>query len=136
MSNKKGKVLIVDDEQSILEALRDTLSEDYDVKSATNGREALDMLKKYTPDVILLDIAMPVMDGFETLDNIKKMGLGVKIPVVFLTARAQITDIEKGLGKGAYDYMVKPFMPSRLLDKLYEIFFRLNEREEKKDKKK
>ena len=137
MLKRKGKVLIVDDEPSILGAIRETIAEDYDVATATNGKEALEVLNTFMPDVILLDVAMPEMDGFETFDRIKKMGLGIKIPVMFLTARAQIMDIEKGLGKGAYDYMVKPFLPSRLLDKLHEIFRRLKTREEeKKDKKK
>lgn len=134
MGEKKGKILIVDDEPSILGAIKETLSEDYDVISAVNGKEALELLKKNLPDVIVLDVAMPDMDGFETFDRIKRMGLGIKIPVVFLTARAQIVDIEKGLGKGAYDYMVKPFLPSRLLDKMHEIFYRLKTREEEKKK--
>ena len=137
MLKRKGKVLIVDDEPSILGAIRETIAEDYDVATATNGKEALEVLNTFMPDVILLDVAMPEMDGFETFDRIKKMGLGIKIPVMFLTARAQIMDIEKGLGKGAYDYMVKPFLPSRLLDKLHEIFQRLKTRkEEKKGKNK
>src|SRR5665811_945931 len=108
MLKRKGKVLIVDDEPSILGAIRETIAEDYDVATATNGKEALEVLNTFMPDVILLDVAMPEMDGFETFDRIKKMGLGIKIPVMFLTARAQIMDIEKGLGTVSYTHLTLP----------------------------
>ena len=93
------------------------------------------MLEKHSPDMVLLDISMPEMDGLETFDAIKRRGLGIKIPVVFLTAKGQLADIETGLGKGAYSYIVKPFLPTHLLDKLDEIFGKLKTREDMKKKK-
>ncbi len=131
----KGTILCIDDEPGILEVLRETLDGEYDVLTATNGKEALAVLDKKLPDMILSDVSMPVMDGLEFLANLKKRGLGVKIPLVFLSAKGQVTDVEKGVGQGAYGYIVKPFLPTRLVEKVEEVFVKLSARKNmKKDK--
>ena len=130
----KGTILVVDDEPSILSALNDTLEDEYVVLKATNGVEALAVLDKSIPDLIISDISMPNMDGMQLLENVKRRGLGVKIPFLFLSAKGQVADVEKGLTKGAYAYIVKPFLPTRLLEKVEEIFTKLQTRKDMKKK--
>lgn len=130
----KGTILIVDDEPAVLGVLEEILSCDYDVMPAYNGKEALVLLEKKLPDLIIADISMPLMDGFELLDNIERKEIGVKIPLLFLTARGQISDIEKGLKHGAYGYMVKPFLPTQLIAKVEEIFDKLKKRKNDRNK--
>ncbi|HRU39595.1 MAG TPA: response regulator [Candidatus Goldiibacteriota bacterium] len=130
--NKLGTILVVDDEPAILSALVDTLEDDYTVLTATNGKEALALLDKKLPDLIISDVSMPQMDGLEFLTNLKKKGLGVKIPLIFLSAKGQVADVEKGVNLGAYGYIVKPFLPTRLLEKVEEVFVKLEARKKMK----
>jgi CheY-like chemotaxis protein len=132
--NKKGTILVIDDEPAILSALVETLEDDYSLMTATNGKEALSLLEKKLPDMIISDVSMPVMDGLEFMSNLKKKGLNIKVPLVYLSAKGQITDVEKGVSLGAYGYLVKPFLPTRLLDKVEEVFEKLAERKKMKDK--
>lgn len=132
--NKLGTILLVDDEPAILSALVETLEDDYNIMTATNGRDALLLLEKRLPDLIISDVSMPVMDGLALLSEIKKKGLGVKIPFMFLSAKGQINDVEKGVSLGAYGYLVKPFLPTRLLEKVEEVFEKLAERKKMKGK--
>lgn len=127
-----GTILCVDDEPGILAVLKETLDDQYDVLTATNGVEALAVLDKKLPDLILSDISMPKMDGLEFLSNLKKRGLNVKIPLIFLSARGQVSDVEKGVGMGAYGYIVKPFLPTRLIEKVEEVFNKLAARKNMK----
>jgi CheY-like chemotaxis protein len=128
----KGTILCIDDEPAILAVLKETLDDEYDVMTATNGKEGLAVLDKKLPDLIISDISMPVMDGLEFLSNLKKRGLNIKIPLVFLSARGQVSDVEKGVGLGAYGYIVKPFLPTRLIEKVDEVFTKLAARKNMK----
>jgi CheY-like chemotaxis protein len=121
MSEKK-KIVIADDEPFILSALQDTLTDDYTVFSASNGKEAVALVGRTMPDLVILDVMMPDMDGLEACKVLKKDEVTAAIPVILLTAKGQITDIEKGFKSGADAYVVKPFSPARLIEKVEEIF--------------
>ena len=128
----RGTILVVDDEPGILEVLDETLSPYYDIMTAANGKEALGLLEKKHPDIIISDVSMPVMDGLELMTSLRRMDLSVKIPLLFLSARGQIADVEKGLQMGAYGYVVKPFLPTQLTLKVDEMFEKLATRRKMK----
>jgi C4-dicarboxylate-specific signal transduction histidine kinase len=104
----KEKILIVDDFPASVRILANKLAEDYRVLTATSGSEALDIIHAEPPDLILLDIMMPVMDGYELCRLLKQDEKFRNIPVIFVTARAEEEDEEKGLALGAVDYLIKP----------------------------
>ena len=133
--SKLGTIMLVDDEPSILSALVETLEDDYNLMTATNGKEALLLLDKKLPDLIISDVSMPVMDGLAFLSSLKQKGLAVKIPLIFLSAKGQVVDVEKGVSLGAYGYIVKPFLPTRLIDKVEEVFTKLAARKKMKEDK-
>ena len=100
-------ILAVDDEKSILKLLEANLSvEGYRVATASNGREALALLKEQEPDLVLLDMMMPGLDGFQVLDLIRQDS---NVPVVMLTAKAGIAPLHDALAQGADGYILKPF---------------------------
>ncbi len=112
MNRKSGrqKLLIVDDVASNIRVLAETFLSDYDVSVATNGYEALEIANsKNPPDLILLDIMMPGMDGYEVCRRLKSEKNTQNIPVIFITARTQEDDETRGLGLEAVDYITKPF---------------------------
>ena len=109
MDLKKNNLLIVDDENANLKVLTHILGADYTIYTATNGANAIQKAKELNPDLILLDILMPGMDGYETLSTIKKTEEINKIPVVFITGLDSVEDEEKGLSLDAADYITKPF---------------------------
>ncbi|HPD18799.1 MAG TPA: response regulator, partial [Candidatus Goldiibacteriota bacterium] len=111
---EKKKIVVADDEPFILSALQDTLSEQYSVYSATNGKIAIEEVRNVKPDLIILDIMMPEMDGLEACKILKRDKETSGTPIILLTAKGQITDIEKGFKSGADAYVVKPFSPARL----------------------
>lgn len=103
---KKGKILIVDDDAYVCDSLAALLGSDgYTVVTAQNGNEALRRLYKERPDLVLLDVIMPGMDGWEVCRRIREMS---DVPIVMLTARGQVKDRVRGLDLGADDYLVKP----------------------------
>ena len=105
MDNKK-KILVIEDEATLQKALNDVLAQDgYDVLSALDGMSGLDLALKENPDLILLDIILPKMDGFEVLKRLKEKES--KIPVIILTNLSDINDIQKALDLGATTYLVK-----------------------------
>lgn len=119
---KKGKILVVDDEVYILHILDFSLgAEGFDVISANNGELAIEKAKQEQPDLIVLDIMMPVLDGYETCRRLKQQPETKEIPVVLLTAKGRDVDKRVGFEAGAIDYIVKPFSPSRLIDRISEI---------------
>lgn len=113
---KTPKLLVVEDDPAMLIALRDILSgAGYDVQTAVNGAEALQNLTNVRPALILSDIAMPVMDGFELLEAVRKRPAGATIPFIFLTARGTREDIFTGKSLGVDDYITKPVTSKELL---------------------
>jgi two-component system sensor histidine kinase/response regulator len=113
---KKPLVLIVDDAAKNLQVLGTILKEEpVDIAAAMNGKQALAVIEKTRPDLILLDIMMPELDGFATMKQLKSNQDTAEIPVIFLTARTEMEDIVKGLKLGAVDYITKPFNSTELL---------------------
>jgi two-component system alkaline phosphatase synthesis response regulator PhoP len=122
---KAGKILVVDDESDIIEFISYNLKkEGYDVFTASNGKEALPIAKKVRPDLILLDVMMPIMDGIETCKQIKADPDFAKTFVVFLTARAEEYSEIEGFNVGADDYIAKPIKPKVLITRLNAILRR------------
>ncbi|MFM9987257.1 response regulator transcription factor [Flavobacterium sp.] len=116
------KILIVDDEPNIVMALEYTFKKNnYQVFIARDGQEALDILKTNYPDVIILDIMMPMVDGYATLEQIKKEDNLKHTKVIFLSAKNKESDIEKGLSLGADAYMTKPFSIKKIVDQVSEL---------------
>ncbi|TAF09467.1 MAG: response regulator [Flavobacteriia bacterium] len=116
------KILIVDDEPNIVMTLEYTFKKsNYEVFIARDGQEALDILKTNFPDVIILDIMMPMVDGFATLEQIRKDANLQHTKVLFLSAKNKESDIEKGLALGADAYMTKPFSIKKVVEKVEEL---------------
>jgi two-component system alkaline phosphatase synthesis response regulator PhoP/two-component system response regulator VicR len=110
------KILVVDDEERIVKLLQVNLQKaGYDVVSASNGNEALNIIKKEKPDLIILDIMMPEMDGIEALRKLKQDKKTKKIPVVMLTCKSEDKDIFCGWKEGADAYLTKPFEPAEVI---------------------
>lgn len=107
----RAKILVVDDTKTNIEVLEGILSNDYDMYVALNGKKALMLAEKVKPDLILLDVMMPEMDGYETLRQMRANGLVENTPVIFLTAKADSKSEQTGLDLGAVDYITKPFNP-------------------------
>ena len=108
----KNLILVVDDEPPIVRLVKAKLRVDgYEVLTASAGEEALEILSQESPDLVVLDVMMPDMDGFETLRRIRQLS---NVPVVMLTARGSDMDKLKGLQSGADDYITKPFNPDEL----------------------
>ena len=117
-----GKVLVVDDEVYILHILDFILgAESYDVVTATNGEQALQKVREEKPDLVILDIMMPKLDGYETCRMIKNDPATKNIPVILLTAKGREVDQKLGREVGANDYMTKPFSPSKLIERVQAI---------------
>lgn len=113
------KILIVDDEPNILMALEYTLKKnDFQVFIARDGEEAIAIAQDKIPDVVVLDIMMPKVDGFEVLNFIKKHKDLNKTKVIFLSAKNKEKDIQKGLDQGADQYLTKPFSMKKLLQEI------------------
>ena len=109
---QKYNILIVDDENLNIMNLTHILSPDYTVYAAKNGKNAIASARKYLPDLILLDIIMPDMDGYDVISELKAFEETRNIPVIFVTGLNESGDEEKGLALGAADYLVKPFSPA------------------------
>ena len=111
MEAKQGSILIVDDENANLKILTHILGSQYTIYTAANGADAIKKASDSMPDLILLDIIMPGMDGYKTLSEIKKTDRIKKIPVIFISGLDSDEDEEKGLSLDAADYITKPFSP-------------------------
>ena len=114
----KPVVLIVDDTPDNITLLSGLLKDFYKIKVAINGEKALSMVEKQPPDIILLDVMMPVMDGYETCRRLKSESRWKDIPVIFLTSKNEIEDESKGFEYGASDYITKPVNPVILLSRV------------------
>ena len=115
------KILVVDDDPHIVKLVESRLKANrYDVITAKNGIESLEKANKEKPDLIILDILMPEMDGYQTLRELKESAETKSIPVIMFTAKGQSEDVEKSYELGASDYIVKPFTPVTLLEKIHK----------------
>lgn len=111
MDEKSSRVLIVDDEPVNLKILSNILADDYAVSAALSGEQALTVAKRLVPDLILLDVMMPEIDGYEVCRRLKKDPATEEIPVIFLTSKTEVEDETEGFSVGAVDYIAKPYNP-------------------------
>ena len=119
----KRKILVVDDEEDILNFLEMVLTEKgYEVVTAAGGHEALTRVQIERPDLVLLDVMMPQMDGWEVLKLLRVDEGTAQVPVAMLSARTEARDRVQGLQEGAIDYICKPFSLQELLGKIEAIF--------------
>jgi CheY-like chemotaxis protein len=120
---KLGRVLVVEDDPDIQKVVRMSLKMRgvAQIEIVETGPECIARLATFTPDVILLDVMMPHVDGFETCRRLKENPATSAIPVVFLTARAQKADRDRGLQLGALGYVIKPFDPMTLHDQIVAL---------------
>lgn len=116
------RILVVDDEPDVRLIIRTTLEPKYEVVEAHDGLDALEKLERYQPDFVLMDVMMPLMDGFEACTSIRKKESFEKIPVMFLSALTGKDQIKKGYESGGDLYLTKPFEPSRLLRNVDTFF--------------
>lgn len=120
-SEQKPLVLVADDEPGLRQLCASTLEPEYRVVTAENGQQALRLLFEQKPDLVLLDVSMPVMDGWETCRRIREL---TDTPIIMLTARGADHDVARGLDTGADDYVIKPFSPVQLLARLRAVLRR------------
>ena len=109
--NIKPKILAVDDEPNNLQVINQVLSENYQLRFAKNGKDAIEIATRQQPDLILLDIMMPDMDGFEVCRQLKICKVTAHIPIIFVTAMSEMEDECKGFELGGVDYIIKPISP-------------------------
>jgi len=118
----KNKILVVDDEKDILDLVEYNLKQEgYKVTCVLTGEEALESISEKKPDLILLDLMLPGVDGFEVCRQLKRDGQTRDIPVVMLTAKGEDIDVVTGLELGADDYIVKPFSPRILIARIRAV---------------
>ena len=117
------RILVAEDEKDIRELIVFTLRDvaGFDVHVAANGAEALEKASGVAPDLILMDVRMPKMDGYEACEKIKQIPELQDIPIVFLSAKGQDNEIQTGLGLGAIKYILKPFSPDKLTAEVKQI---------------
>ena len=121
-SAKKNRILVVDDEKGLVKLIRLNLEHDgFEVFEANNGTQAMDRLRAVLPDLVLLDVMMPDMDGFQVLRMIREVGT---TPVIMLTAKGEENDKVRGLELGADDYVNKPFSPRELTSRIRAVLRR------------
>lgn len=120
-----ARILIADDERDIRDLITFTLNyAGHEVVTASDGEEAYNLARQVLPDLILLDVRMPRMDGYEACEKIKADETTRHIPVVFLSAKGQESEVRTGLDVGAAEYIVKPFAPALLSERVRSILAR------------
>jgi two-component system phosphate regulon response regulator PhoB len=125
-TNLKPCVLVVEDDEAIVTLLTFTLNkEGYEVRSTSDGEEALVMVKERKPDLILLDWMLPGLSGIEVCNQLRNHPETAKIPVIMLSARGEEGDRIEGLDRGADDYLTKPFSPKELISRINAVFRRI-----------
>jgi two-component system sensor histidine kinase/response regulator len=130
---KKGSLLVVDDTPANIDVLVGLLSPQYRIRVAMNGKIALSLCAKEIPDLILLDIMMPEMDGYEVCQRLKEMEETKNVPIIFITAKGETEDETKGLALGAVDYISKPITPAIVLARV-ETHLEVNRQRQKIEK--
>jgi DNA-binding response OmpR family regulator len=122
MLGTKRCVLLADDDPGLRRLIGTTLgTDDFDLLHATDGEEALEIARQKHPELVLLDVNMPKLDGFEVCRNLKNEPATAGIKIVMLTARGADVDRARGREAGADDYFIKPFSPVQLLNKVYAL---------------
>ncbi|MBM3333928.1 response regulator [Candidatus Sumerlaeota bacterium] len=118
----KKRILVADDEEDVKEIIARILeTQGYAVVTAYDGLDAVEKIRSEKPDLVLLDIMMPVLDGYEVCKRIQQDEQTANIPVVFLSAAADQEAVTRGMNAGAKDYVVKPFEPKKLLEKVNKV---------------
>ena len=118
----RRRILVVDDEERMVRFIRLNLEHDgFQVSEAFNGKEAIQKIRDVTPDLILLDVMMPDLDGFEVLETVREVS---QVPVIMLTAKGEEDDRVRGLELGADDYVTKPFSPRELVSRVKAVLRR------------
>ena len=131
MKKKNTKILLVDDEPDILEIIGYNLAqEEYQIFTASNGKEAIATAKKVIPDLIIMDVMMPEMDGMEACESIRKIPELSNVLITFLTARSEDYSQVAGFDAGADDYITKPIKPKLLVSKVKALLRRLKDKEQ------
>jgi len=122
MLSQKNSVLVVDDDPGLLKLVRHTLEmEGYDVTTASDGKTGLQLIEDEQPSLVLLDIMMPGLDGFQVCERVRKY---LKVPIIMLTAKSRVDDVVHGFDVGADDYVTKPFGTDELLARVKTILRR------------
>lgn len=120
------RILVAEDERDIRELIGFTLRyAGFEVELAINGIEAVEKAAEVQPDLIMLDVRMPKMTGYEACRELKENPVTAEIPIVFLSAKGQEVEIEQGLASGALEYIVKPFAPDELSNQVKDILRRV-----------
>jgi DNA-binding response OmpR family regulator len=128
---KRKKIIIVEDEPDILEVIEYNLTRNgYDVSSARDGEQGLSKIKREAPDLVLLDLMLPGLDGIEICRRLKSDPATSSIPVIMVTAKTEDSDVVLGLGIGADDYIKKPFSPAELVARVKAVLRRGKLKEE------
>ncbi|MDP1715847.1 MAG: response regulator transcription factor [Anaerolineales bacterium] len=121
-SMERRRILVVDDEERMVRFIRMNLEHDgFQVSEAFNGKQAIQKMRDVTPDIILLDVMMPDLDGFEVLETVREFS---NVPVIMLTAKGEEDDRVRGLEQGADDYITKPFSPRELVSRIKAVLRR------------
>lgn len=119
------RILVAEDERDIRELIAFTLRfAGFDVMLATNGAEAVELAEANPPDLVILDVRMPKMSGYEACRRLKENPRTSSVPVVFLSAKGQDSEIQQGLASGADEYILKPFAPDELIQQVRDILNR------------
>ena len=119
---ERRRILVVDDEERMVRFIRMNLEHDgFQVGEAFNGKQAIQKIRDFTPDLILLDVMMPDIDGFEVLETVRDFS---NVPIIMLTAKGEEDDRVRGLEHGADDYITKPFSPRELVSRIKAVLRR------------
>lgn len=122
-----ARILIAEDERDIRDLITFTLRyHNYDVIATSNGEEGLELARREVPDLIIMDVRMPRMTGYEACKQIKADPALQHIPIVFLSAKGQEAEVQTGLEAGAIDYILKPFAPDQLAKRVSELLAAAN----------
>lgn len=121
-----ARILVAEDERDIRELISFTLTfAGFEVTLASNGAEAVELAPKVRPDLIMMDVRMPRMTGYQACEALKQLPEMQDTPVIFLSAKGQESEIQEGLGVGAREYILKPFVPDELIQRVRKILTEL-----------
>lgn len=121
LSMRKKLVLIADDEENIVDLIKLSLGDEYDYVVARDGKEVMKLVGKKKPDLILLDIMMPHLDGYEVCNTLKQNPATKDIVIAIISAKKEVEDVLHGVDLGAVSYITKPFSPYELQEKVKEL---------------